>query len=93
MDGISSRKLTWGICIAGIAIAIISFFFLPEIIPVHFAGNGVADDFGNKIEIFLTESSKSPASIAKSNKQWVGTCLYQEECKLLLINCGAVIRL
>ena len=48
MDGISSRKLTWGICIAGIAIAIISFFFLPEIIPVHFAGNGVADDFGNK---------------------------------------------
>ena len=53
MDGISSRKLTWGICIVGIAIAIISFFFLPEIIPVHFAGNGVADDFGNKIEIFL----------------------------------------
>ena len=41
----------------------------------------------------LTESSKSPASIAKSNKQWVGTCLYQEECKLLLINCGTVIRL
>ena len=41
----------------------------------------------------LTESSKSLASIAKSNKQWVGTCLYQEECKLLLINCGAVIRL
>lgn len=41
----------------------------------------------------LTESSKSPASIAKSNKQWVGTCLYQEECKLLLINCGAVNRL
>ena len=53
MDGISSRKLTWGICIVGIAIAIISFFFLPEIIPVHFAGNGAADDFGNKMEIFL----------------------------------------
>lgn len=53
MDGISSRKLTWGICIAGIAITIISFFFLPEIIPVHFAGNGAADDFGNKMEIFL----------------------------------------
>ena len=48
MNGISGRKLTWGICIAGIAIAIISFFFLPEIIPVHFAGNGAADDFGNK---------------------------------------------
>ncbi len=39
----------------------------------------------------LTKSSKSPASIAKSNKQWVGTCLYQEACKRLLINCGAVI--
>ena len=47
MDGISSRKLTWGICIAGIAIAIISFFFLPEIIPFHFAGNGAADDFAD----------------------------------------------
>ena len=42
---------------------------------------------------YLTESRKSPASIVKSNKQWVGTCLYQEEYKLLLINCGAVIRL
>ena len=28
-------------------------FFLPEIIPVHFAGNGAADDFGNKVEIFF----------------------------------------
>ena len=27
--------------------------FLPEIIPVHFAGNGAAADFGNKVEIFL----------------------------------------
>ena len=41
----------------------------------------------------LTESSKSPASIAKNNKQWVGTCLYQEGHKPLLINCEAVIRL
>ena len=27
----------------------------------------------------LTKSGKSPAEVAKSNKQWVGTCLYQEE--------------
>ena len=40
----------------------------------------------------LTESSKSPASIAKSNKQWVGTCLYQEWYKPLLISCEAAIR-
>ena len=37
----------------------------------------------------LTESSKSPASIAQSNKQWFGTCLYQEWCKPLLISCEA----
>ena len=43
--------------------------------------------------LFLTESSKSPASIAQSNKQWVGTCLYQEWCKPLLISCEAAIRL
>ena len=40
---------------------------------------------------FLTKSSKSPASIAKSNKQWVGTCLYHKGYKPLLINCEAVI--
>ena len=38
--------------------------------------------------MFLTESSKSPAEVAKSNKQW-----YQEGYKPLLINCEAVIRL
>ena len=40
-------------------------------------------------EDFLTESSKSLASIAQSNKPWVGTCLYQEWCKPLLISCEA----
>ena len=30
---------------------------------------------------FLTESSQSPASVAKSNKQWVGICLYQKITK------------
>ena len=39
----------------------------------------------------LNKSRKSPASIAKSNKQWIGTCLYQEGDKPLLINCEAVI--
>ena len=47
--------------------------------------------FEQFIEAFLTESSKSPALIAKSNKQRVGTYLHQEEEKLLLINCEAVI--
>ena len=52
MRFIGSRKLTWGICCLGILLALAGVLFLPEIIPVHFA-NGVADDFGNKIEIFL----------------------------------------
>ena len=39
--------------------------------------------------LILTESSKSPASIAQSNKQRVRTCLYQEWCKPLLISCEA----
>ena len=38
----------------------------------------------------LTESSKSPASIAWSNKQWVGSDLYQEWYKPLLISCEAL---
>jgi len=40
----------------------------------------------------LTESSKFPAKVAKSNRQQVEICLYQEESKLILINCGVVIR-
>ena len=53
-------------------------------------GSGLGMGIVKKL-VDLTKSSKSPASIAKSNKQWVGTCLYQEACKRLLINCGAVI--
>lgn len=40
------------VCSIGVLLAIVSVFFLPQIIPVHFA-NGIADDFGNKVEIFL----------------------------------------
>lgn len=52
MKLVGSRKLTWGICSIGVLLAIVSVFFLPQIIPVHFA-NGIADDFGNKVEIFF----------------------------------------
>lgn len=52
MNFLNSRKLTWIICGIGILLAVVSVFFLPEIIPVHFA-NGIADDFGNRVEIFL----------------------------------------
>ena len=52
MKLVGSRKLTWGICGIGILLALVGVLFLPKIIPVHFA-NGIADDFGNKIEIFL----------------------------------------
>lgn len=49
---LNSRKIAWGISIVGCLAAVISLFFLPELIPMHFS-NGVADDFGEKIQIFL----------------------------------------
>lgn len=52
MKLIGSRKVTWGICGIAILLAVISQFFLPQMIPVHFT-NEIADDFGNKVEIFL----------------------------------------
>ena len=52
MKLINTRKFTWIICIIGFLLALVSIFFLPSIIPVHFA-NGIADDYGRKIQIFL----------------------------------------
>lgn len=49
MKFISSRKLSWMICGAGMLLAVVSFFFLPEKIPMHFS-NGIADDFSSKIQ-------------------------------------------
>ncbi|MFR8129583.1 DUF1648 domain-containing protein [[Ruminococcus] lactaris] len=51
MKFINTRKFTWIICIIGFLLALVSIFFLPSIIPVHFA-NGIADDYGRKIQIF-----------------------------------------
>ena len=52
MKMIKNRKLTWGICGVGLFLAVLSVFFLPHTIPVHFA-NGIVDGYGNKAEIFL----------------------------------------
>ena len=52
MRFLNSRKIAWGICIVGCLAAIVSLFFLPDLIPMHFS-NGVADDFSGKIQIFL----------------------------------------
>ena len=56
MKLINTRKFTWIICIIGCLLALVSIFFLPSIIPVHFA-NGIADDYGRKIQIFLFPTS------------------------------------
>ena len=50
MKFINTRKFTWIICIIGFLLALVSIFFLPSIIPVHFA-NGIADDYGRKSKI------------------------------------------
>lgn len=52
MKLINSRKLSWIIFGIGCLVAVISIFFLPNIIPMHFSG-GVADGFSDKIQIFL----------------------------------------
>ena len=50
MKFINTRKFTWIICIIGFLLALVSIFFLPSIIPVHFA-NGIADDYLSLIHI------------------------------------------
>lgn len=52
MKLINTRKFTWIICAVGCLLAFVSIFFLPTMIPMHFS-NGVADDYGRKIQIFL----------------------------------------
>lgn len=52
MKFICSRKLTWIICGIGCLLALISIFFLPDVIPVHFS-KGVPDAYGEKIQIFI----------------------------------------
>lgn len=51
MKFINTRKFTWIICIIGFLLALVSIFFLPSIIPVHFA-NGIADDMEEKYKYF-----------------------------------------
>lgn len=52
MKFINTRKVTWVLCGIGFLLALISAFFLPNIIPVHFS-SGIPDDYGGKIQIFL----------------------------------------
>ena len=41
MKFINTRKFTWIICIIGFLLALVSIFFLPSIIPVHFANTNI----------------------------------------------------
>lgn len=52
MKFINTRKFTWVICGTGCLFAVISIFFLPDRIPIHFS-SGAADDYGGKMLIFL----------------------------------------
>ena len=75
--------------------SVLSFCAIFSAFPMSFSCTAVflINPKEENMLLILTESSKSPASIAKSNKQWVGTCLYQEWYKPLLISCEAAIRL
>lgn len=47
-----SKKLTWIICGLGWLTAVISIFFLPDTIPMHFS-DGVPGNYSSKFSIFL----------------------------------------
>ena len=47
-----SKKLSWIICGLGWMMAIISIFFLPDMIPIHFS-DGVPGNYSSKFSIFL----------------------------------------
>ena len=52
-DFINDRKLSWTIVGLGILVSLVAFGFLPLKIPMHFNASGIADDYSNKIQIFL----------------------------------------
>lgn len=52
-DFINNRKLSWTIVGLGILVSLVAFGFLPLKIPMHFNASGIADDYSNKIQIFL----------------------------------------
>ena len=52
-DFINDRKLSWTSVGLGILVSLVVFGFLPLKIPMHFNASGIADDYSNKIQIFL----------------------------------------
>ena len=51
------------------------------------------DNFVDMMTGHFNRVRQVPCVVARSNKQWVGTCLYQEWYKPLLISCEAATRL
>ncbi|HIZ44217.1 MAG TPA: DUF1648 domain-containing protein [Firmicutes bacterium] len=50
---VNSRKFSWTIVGLGVIVSLAVFWFLPLKIPMHFNGSGAADDYSNRIQIFL----------------------------------------
>ena len=50
---VNSRKFSWTIVGIGFVFTLIVFFFLPSSIPIHFNAGGIADSYGDRIQIFL----------------------------------------
>ena len=50
---VNSRKFSWTIVGLGAIVSLAVFWFLPLKIPMHFNGSGAADDYSNRIQIFL----------------------------------------
>lgn len=52
-DFVNSRKLSWTIVGLGIILSMVVFRLLPLKIPMHFNAGGMADNYSDKIQIFL----------------------------------------
>lgn len=104
MKLINDRKFSWIIFGVGCVLTIIIFFFLPETIPMHFT-EGIADDFSNRIEIFLFPLLQLVIMVLSANKSIKYLCTHSRRtlsniqynwivnglCILILVAEGQVI--
>ena len=80
MKFINTRKFTWIICIIGFLLALVSIFFLPSIIPVHFA-NGSIILVDSLIFGYLFTNLSSTRSLCQRAVIYLTMLLYEKRHK------------
>lgn len=64
----NSKKMAWFICVLGWMVAIISFSFLPDIIPTNFS-DGIPGNYSNRLSIFLWPIGQGIVILLGENKK------------------------